>query len=269
MASNGGAAASARSNVFAPLRAANASELIVRRIGEAIGGGVLAPGEQLPSELDLAAMLAVAPMTLRQAIAILREAGLVETRRGKHGGSFVAHDVLDALAARDHVVDRRSLREMTDWRRAVSGEAAALAAARAGDVQRVEVERLAIEVRRRAADGFADFRLADSRLHLAIAAASTSPRMVEAETAVQAELGLTLASIPAPVRARRASAGGHDPIVRAIQDRHPDAAREAMVRHVEATHDWVVGLGVAAGRRRPGAGSRPRRTSAPPTARSR
>src|SRR2546428_13424529 len=108
----------ARERVFAPLRAPNASELIVRRIGEAIGSGVLAPGEQLPSELELASMLAVAPMTLRQAIAILREAGLVETRRGKYGGSFVAENVVDALAARRQGADGASWRELCDWRRA-------------------------------------------------------------------------------------------------------------------------------------------------------
>ena len=60
------------------------------RIGEAIGSGVLEPGERLPSEGELAARLAVAPMTLRQALAILRDAGFVETRRGRGGGSFVA-----------------------------------------------------------------------------------------------------------------------------------------------------------------------------------
>src|SRR3954452_8019221 len=111
---------SLRARTFAPLRAPNASELIVRGIGEAIGSGVLAPGEQLPSELELATMLAVAPMTLRQAIAILREAGLVETRRGKNGGTFVSANVVDALAARKRRVDRGSLRELSDWRRAVS-----------------------------------------------------------------------------------------------------------------------------------------------------
>src|SRR5437660_642436 len=119
-----------RARVFAPLRAPNASELIVRRLGEAIGSGVLAPGEQLPPELELASMLAVAPMTLRQAIAILREAGLVETRRGKHGGSFVAANVVDALASRRRRADVASWRELCDWRRAVSGEAAALASDR-------------------------------------------------------------------------------------------------------------------------------------------
>jgi DNA-binding FadR family transcriptional regulator len=244
--------------VYAPLRAPNASELIVRRIGEAIGSGVLSPGEQLPSEIELATMLAVAPMTLRQAIAILREAGMVETRRGKHGGTFVADNVVDALAARRRRTDERSLRELTDWRRAVSGEAAALSAERITPSLLEWLESAASEVARQAAGGFAAFRLADSRFHLAIATAAGSDRLIAAETAVQAELGEVLAAIPAPVRALRASAGGHEPIVAAIGDRDPAAARAATLRHVEATHDWVVGLSVA-----------PRRRQSPSSARRR
>jgi GntR family transcriptional regulator, transcriptional repressor for pyruvate dehydrogenase complex len=237
--------------VYAPLRTPNASELIVRRIGEAIGSGVLEPGEQLPSEVELATRLAVAPMTLRQAIAILREAGLVETRRGKHGGTFVAANVVDALAARRRRVDQGSLRELTDWRRAVSAEAAALAAERITPSGLERIESAADEVERQAAAGFAPYRMADSRFHLAIAAVSRSDRLAAAETAIQAELGEVLAAIPSPVRAMRVSAGGHEPIVVAIGDRDPAAARAATVRHVEATHDWVVGLSVAPRRQSP------------------
>ena len=66
-----------------------AVEQIVRRVGEAIGAGILEPGAQLPPEAELAARLEVAPMTLRQALAVLRSAGFIETRRGRGGGSFV------------------------------------------------------------------------------------------------------------------------------------------------------------------------------------
>jgi GntR family transcriptional regulator, transcriptional repressor for pyruvate dehydrogenase complex len=243
--SNVAADPSPRDALFTPLRAPNASELIVRRIGEAIGSGVLAPGERLPSELELATMLAVAPMTLRQAIAILREAGLLETRRGKHGGSFVSLNVIDALAAGSHRIDEPALRELGDWRRAVSGEAAALAAVRIDARQLELLDRLAEAVEAQAAGSFPDFRLADSRFHLAIAGASGSRRLVAAETAIQSELGTVLAAIPAPIRARRASTVGHGPIVSAIHDRDADAARAATIRHVESTYDWVVGLSVA------------------------
>ena len=47
-----------------------------------------APGEPLPSEAELCERHGVARETVRRAVRILRERGLVETRWGK--GSFVA-----------------------------------------------------------------------------------------------------------------------------------------------------------------------------------
>jgi GntR family transcriptional repressor for pyruvate dehydrogenase complex len=217
-------------------------ERIVRRIGEAIGSGVLEPGERLPAELDLAAMLDVAPMTLRHALAVLREAGFVDTRRGRGGGTFVADDVMSRLSAAARAPSAEELRELTDWRRAVSGEAAALAASRATDGALAVIEQAAEAVDAAAGQPFSVFRLADSRFHLAVADASGSGRLVGAETAVQAELGEALAAIPAPELARRASATGHAPLVEALLRRDPLGARHAMERHVEATHDWIVGL---------------------------
>jgi len=230
----------ARQAVFAPLQVEGAVERIVRRIGEAVGSGVLAEGERLPPEAELAAMLEVAPMTLRQALAVLRDAGVLETRRGRGGGSFVASATVGTPAGA-RVPAAGELRELTDWRRAVSGEAAALAAERATDdaLERIADAAGAVES---GADAFAAYRLADSRFHLTIAEAAGSSRLVTAETAIQAELGEILAAVPGPEAARRASSEGHAPLLAALAARDPAAARAALERHVEATHDWVVGL---------------------------
>jgi len=56
----------------------------------AIGNGRLATGDKLPSESDLAATLGVSRMTLRQALAALESRGLVQRKRGRAGGTFVA-----------------------------------------------------------------------------------------------------------------------------------------------------------------------------------
>src|SRR5512133_3211873 len=68
----------ARRAVFAPLDdGALRSEAVVRRVGSAIALGLLADGEQLPTETDLATMLNVSTMTLREALSELRKLGLV------------------------------------------------------------------------------------------------------------------------------------------------------------------------------------------------
>jgi DNA-binding FadR family transcriptional regulator len=232
---------SARDLALAPLQAEGAVEQIVRRLGEAIGAGVLAPGERLPSELELAAQLGVAPMTLRQALQILREAGFVETRRGRTGGSFVRADPPGALVGDGELPTRSELRELTDWRRAISGEAAALAAERAGPAQRDAIAEAAVAAER-AVGTFSAFRLADARFHIAIAEASGSRRLVAAETQIQVEIAEMLRFVPGPRLARAVSGASHDPIVAALAAGDATAAQIAMTRHAEGTYDWIVGL---------------------------
>jgi GntR family transcriptional regulator, transcriptional repressor for pyruvate dehydrogenase complex len=240
------APAPARDLLLAPIEPAGAVEQVVRRIGEAIGAGVLAPGERLPGQVALAETLGVARMTLRQALAVLEDAGLLEVRRGRTGGAFVAAEppppALDPPTA-------EQLRALTDWRRAVSGEAAALAAGRrtAGEVAALREAATAVEAA--ALDAIA-FRRADARFHVLIAELARSRRLVAAEVNLQVELGEVLAITPGPARARRVSQAGHEPIVTAIETSDAEAARTATIRHVEATHDWVRGL--ARGLRRRG-----------------
>src|SRR6185437_9323381 len=83
------AAPGARDAVFAQLADAGRAEQVARRLADAIVLGVLVPGERLPSEAELARRFGVALVTAREGLGILREAGLVETRRGRDGGSFV------------------------------------------------------------------------------------------------------------------------------------------------------------------------------------
>src|ERR671931_1223300 len=112
-------------------------EQTVRRLGEAIGLGLLEVGERLPSEAELAARLAIAPMTLREALRILREAGYLETRRGRGGGTFVRRSIPQAPAreARRHLarLTVEELSDLMDYRVAVSGSAVALACERRTD----------------------------------------------------------------------------------------------------------------------------------------
>jgi DNA-binding FadR family transcriptional regulator len=229
---------SARDLLLSRVEPAGAVEQVVRRIGEAIGAGLLAPGERLPGQVELAETLGVARMTLRHALAILEDAGLLEIRRGRTGGAFVAADppppALDPPTA-------EQLRALTDWRRAVSGEAAALAALRRTDEELGGLHEAMRAVHDAAGEASA-FRRADARFHVLVAELSRSRRLVAAEAHLQVELGDVLALTPGPARARSASQAGHEPIVAAIEARDAETAHAATVRHVEATHDWVVGL---------------------------
>ena len=62
-------------------------EQIAERLADDIRSGVLAPGERLPSERDLARTLEVSRASVREALASLALQGVVDTRHG--AGTFV------------------------------------------------------------------------------------------------------------------------------------------------------------------------------------
>src|SRR5579871_5685729 len=75
--------------VFVPVRGGDVTAEAVARLGQAIGMGLLRPGDRLPPETQLARDLGISPVSLRGALTILRNAGLLETRRGRGGGTVV------------------------------------------------------------------------------------------------------------------------------------------------------------------------------------
>src|SRR5205809_4069693 len=75
--------------VLRPVRGHHAFEACVEQLATAIRLGVYPFGSTLPPERELAERLEVSRATLREAMAALRTAGLVETTRGRGGGTVV------------------------------------------------------------------------------------------------------------------------------------------------------------------------------------
>ena len=94
--------------VLRPVRGHHAFEACVEQLATAIRLGVYPLGSTLPSERELASRLTVSRATLREAMAALREAGLVETRRGRGGGTVVTLKPRTPSARAAARVSRRS-----------------------------------------------------------------------------------------------------------------------------------------------------------------
>lgn len=219
----------------------SAPDMVFRRLREAITMGELSPGEQLPPENELARMLGVAPMTARIALGAMRDMGLLTTVRGRNGGNFIAEDVGERLAdaARRLRLTREELRDLTDWRRAISGEACYLAAERGTEEDFVRIEQAAREYDD-LLPKFPDMRFADARFHMVIAEVSGSSRLLKQETEIQVEVTNFILSAAKPAAAKNLTPYNHDRIVKAIRNRQPEAARDAMAEHAEQTFAWVT-----------------------------
>lgn len=228
--------------MWRPVRGGNAFEITVARLVQAIRLGMVADGERLPPERELAERLQVSRVTLREAIGALRDAGFLESRRGRSGGTFVVYRGHAGDGAEPAELAREmgdALHDALDFRRVLEPGAAALAATRtlsAGDRQRL-VGALAA-----ARDRGATRRVNDSRLHLAIAAASGCPSLAAAIADVQLTLDRLLGAIPVIRRNLDHSDRQHDRIVDAILHGDAAAARAAMEEHCDGTAALLRGL---------------------------
>jgi GntR family transcriptional regulator, transcriptional repressor for pyruvate dehydrogenase complex len=228
---------------FAPLAEGTRSDAVARRLSDAIKLGLIGDGDPLPAEAELAAQLGVATVTLREALKALRRDGLIETRRGRAGGSFVRSPPatsLQRVRARLRELSADELRDLGDYRAAVSGASAGLAAERGSPF---EVSQLADQAGDVAdVPGIAGSRRADSRFHIRLAAIGHSIRLTRAEIAIQAEIGELLLLLHDDGAERGRAATEHEAIMAAVSARDGERARPLAEAHVAADSARLIEL---------------------------
>lgn len=242
--SRGGAARSALPNaVLRPVRDRNAFEATVEQLASAVRLGVLVDGSRLPPERELAGRLGVSRASLREAIAALRSAGFVATTTGRGGGTVVTYAGERANPKRARALRQKGpqLHDALDFRRVVEPGAAYLAATRSLDREQQDWLKACLAEVAEASEPAAH-RVADSRLHLAIATLSGSARLIEAVTQVQAQVHEMLTAIPVLPRNIEHSNAQHARIVRAVLAGRAPSARSVMEEHCDATSALLRGL---------------------------
>ncbi|GAA4083412.1 MULTISPECIES: FadR/GntR family transcriptional regulator [Actinomadura] len=238
------ASAITRLAVFTPLDSLGRAELITRRLADAICLGLLADGEQLPSEADLADQLGVAIATVREALGELRRQGLIVTRRGRGGGSFVRgpspRETATHRRERLRELSVEDLRDLGDHYASLAAGAALLAADRASPE---DVRRLTDAAEAFAAAEDPDRRhRTDGRFHVEVAAAAHSARLTRAEIAMQTEIGplLWLPGADAAVGGRMAEQ--HHRIAGAIGAGEGEHAARLAREHVTEAIERLIEL---------------------------
>jgi DNA-binding FadR family transcriptional regulator len=219
---------------FQPVRAGNAFEDTIERILRVIKLGEVPVGDRLPPERALAELLNVSRDTVREALKVLSAEGIVESRRGRAGGTYVLRTPAPLGHLRE-AVDRlpNGLEDTLVFRRVVEGGAAEAAAARALDAEM----RSLLVGRMQAAESadLASYRIADTRYHLAVAELSGSPQVAAAVADARLRVNDLLESIPMMTVNLRHAAQQHERITAAVLGGDPEGARRAMLEHVDGT----------------------------------
>ena len=165
-------------DILRPLGPAkNRTSEVVERLTAEIGSGRIAPGERLPTEQELTAALGVSRTVVREAVAVLRAEGLVETRQGV--GAFVVRNIQrrpfridpDGLHSIAEVV------EVMELRTGVEVEAAGIAAERANAASRRNMAKSLAAIDAAVARGDAAID-EDFAFHQAIAESTGNPHFM-------------------------------------------------------------------------------------------
>jgi DNA-binding FadR family transcriptional regulator len=225
--------------VFAPVRSQTAFEETVDRLGTAIKLGLLAPGSQLPAERELCGRLGIARSTLRQALTALTQSGHVFATRGRGGGTFVSDPQPPADPPSAQMLSQ--WRETCDQRLAIELGVAVLAAQRAERADLDPLDEVAM-VLEGALEDFPAYRQADIRLHVGLAEATRSDRLVREMTEAQGAMTDLIGYIAHPPTVLASSNAQHRQLLAAVRERDAIRAVRVMAEHVQATEHILAGL---------------------------
>ncbi|MFJ3784066.1 FadR/GntR family transcriptional regulator [Streptomyces sp. NPDC090093] len=227
--------------VLRPVRAGNGFEEALEQILQVVRLGLVPDGERLPAERELADRMGISRVTLREVLKVLQEQGLVESRRGRYGGTFVLPRTRtgdeDELRRRIASVD---MEDTLRFREVLEVGAAGLCAAHGLDAAGAGRLRSALAATHDAPLG--DYRRQDTLLHLTLAELSGSPTLTAQYAAVRATVNDLLDCIPLLVRNLEHSQHQHTALMEAVLDGDADAAREVMREHCAGTAALLRGF---------------------------
>lgn len=225
--------------LFRPVRSGNAFEDTVARLLQTIRLGIVAPGEALPPERDLASRFSVSRDTVREAIRELSDAGYLQSRRGRYGGTFVS-DTLPTVAANTEPLERDEIEDVLGLREILELGAARAAAARS--LSAAERDALWTSLQETAAASVDDYRRLDSRLHLTIGELVGTPSLVPLLADNRTRVNELLTRIPLLTRNIEHSNLQHEEIVVAILTGDAERAAGAMREHLEGSAALLRGF---------------------------
>ena len=224
--------------MFTPVHTRRTFEEAADQIAEKVRTGELRTGDRLPGERSLAAQMEISRPTLREAVKVLVEAGVLEVRRGPGGGMYVATDVVPTDLVRHSASLRLAeIAAVLEARRMLEPRVAQLAAERATEDDFEAMER-SIEAMRRIVDGgwhqrHEDrFLQLDVQFHLALARAAgnatveTLMRILLRQLEIARDMAMHVPLIP------EWTIGIHERTLAALRSGEPEEVEAVMDEHL-------------------------------------
>ncbi len=220
----------------------DASGQIAKQLRSAIANGVWKPGEQLPTEQELADTFEVARSTAREGLKLLSATGLVISSRGTNGGNFVAVPDADMIAEQlsDSIrlwfrSGNVSLLEVDEARWVLEMHCVDLAARRRTEEDLAAIKN-AVELSRDSAMTIADWLDLDLEFHTAISKAAKNQILELAMMSIHLSRPATN-TVFADLLDRQQITAQHQAIFEAIAEGNPEKAKDSFQLHIDGLED--------------------------------
>ena len=220
---------------------------VEQQIREAILGGQFAQGDKLPPETELAQQFGVSRPTVREALGALVSAGLIRKIPGVAGGSFVNTVTPDSLSqmlseSMDTILRLGALdvAELTSVRRVLEVPAAEWAATNRND-SHLDTLRSIVDKQRQTTIDDPEIPSYDLAFHTTIGHASGN-RLLAAFVAAVHDATHPAQYLKVTKEVAHRTVKQHMSILTAIEDKKPDAARDAMASHLEYVLHYSSGV---------------------------
>lgn len=215
-----------------------------------VASGLLTPGDQLPSDADLARQFGVSRGVARECVRGLEERGVVTVKHGR--GATVTSpsewdpfspDVLTALLGSEH--GKRILEEYLECRRILEVEAVSLAAVRATEADLTALSdalaRMTTSAQRATVNPAAEelYHRADIDFHRAVIRATGNRALGHMTEPIHTALAMARRPLARPSQRLARSIPEHERILQAVAGGDPEGAREAMTDHLRTVESYL------------------------------
>jgi len=219
---------------------------VVDQIQEAIIDGNLKAGDKLPAERELREMLQTSRSTIREALRVLEQKGLIEIKLGMGGGAMVKSISADQMTeSLDLLIQSRkvSLNHLAEFRKGVEGDVAAMAAVRATpeDIERLKGLLARAEACANAGENrISEFLDADKNIHLSFVQITGNPIYISVLKMVYDNIRRYFDTfLPMKEREMMENYKDLESIVMAVEKGAVDEARELAQSHVDRFNTYM------------------------------
>lgn len=219
-------------------------DLIVEDLKKNIINGILRPGDKLPTERELAEEYGVSRLPVREALRVLREIGLLETKHGK--GTYIkgiSSHIFSKDIASYLMMHKRTVLEVFQLRKILEIDVARLAAinANSDDINKIKtnMEYAEQEILKLKQGKPNDFLSADAEFHSSIVQASHNSVLKDVILGIQEVLTLHQILSLSATDPLDDVIKYHRRIEKAIESGNENEAQEAMRNHMERIEELL------------------------------